>query len=224
MYKPGRLIYHHQTVDKKMADRQARPATERGVLLLTDHHGRWIQVQLDILCQLFAACSNNLELNGRTLLGLEKNHRIEQVIDLGFVGEPKTVQPDLLKALIAADDDFIPVIAPVGLGEDGERYNINADTAAGAIAGALGATRVLFLTDVKGVLDKAGNLIKEIAVGDIPSLIADGTATGGMIPKLETARHAVEAGAGASVILDGRIPHALLTELFTEHGSGTLIR
>ena len=149
---------------------------------------------------------------------------VEQVLDLGFVGEPEAVQPAVIEALMAADEDFIPVIAPVGLGADGQRYNINADTGAGAIAGALGASRVLFLTDVQGVLDKSGQLLREITRKDIAGLISDGTVSGGMIPKLETAAQAVENGAGASVILDGRSPHAILTELFTEHGSGTLIR
>ncbi len=154
----------------------------------------------------------------------DPDNHVEQVIDLGFVGEPDKVDPGLLETLIRADDDFIPVIAPVGCGADGERYNINADTAAGAIAGALKASRVLFLTDVVGVLDRNRQLMREIRREDIAGLIADGTVQGGMIPKLETARMAVEGGVGASVILDGRSPHALLTELFTEHGSGTLIR
>jgi acetylglutamate kinase len=149
---------------------------------------------------------------------------VEQVIDLGFVGEPDSVHPAVIETLMAAEADFIPVIAPVGLGPDGEHYNINADTAAGAIAGALHASRVLFLTDVQGVLDKSGELLREIRRGEIDGLITNRTVSGGMIPKLENARRAVDEGAGASVILDGRSPHAILTELFTEHGSGTLIR
>lgn len=157
-----------------------------------------------------------------------KTHRdpdshIEQVIDLGFVGEPSGVDTSVLDALLKADSQLIPVVAPVGVGKDGARYNVNADTAAGALAAALDASRLLLLTDVAGVLDKDKNLLREIAVGEVPGLIEDGTAVGGMIPKLETAAHSVIHGVGAAVILDGRAPHALLTELFTEHGAGTLI-
>lgn len=152
---------------------------------------------------------------------------IEQLIDLGFVGEPDGVDPSLLHQLAAGGDaggqGFIPVVAPVGVGEDGARYNINADSAAGALAAALGARRLLLLTDVAGVKDKHGTVLRAIARADVAGLIADGTAAGGMIPKLETAAKAVEGGVGASVILDGRAPHALLMELFTEHGAGTLI-
>ena len=140
-----------------------------------------------------------------------------------LVGSDPDVDIAVLKALRDADDDLIPVVAPVGIGEDGARYNINADTAAGAVAAALGASRLLLLTDVAGVLDKQKNLIREIKVKDIPGLIADGTAAGGMIPKLETAAHSVIHGVGAAVILDGRAPHALLMELFIEHGAGTLV-
>lgn len=155
----------------------------------------------------------------------DPDSHIERVVDLGFVGEPDRVDPSVLRALAAqADDDFIPVVAPVGVGADGKSFNINADTAAGAVAAALKAKRVLFLTDVAGVLDKAGNLVKQLTVAEARALIADGTAKGGMIPKLETAIQAVEKGAEASVILDGRKPHALLMELFTEHGAGTLVR
>lgn len=155
----------------------------------------------------------------------DPDSNIERVVDLGFVGEPDKVDASVLKALAAsADDDFIPVVAPVGVGVDGKSFNINADTAAGAVAGALKARRVLFLTDVAGVLDKNGELIKQLTVVEAKSLIADGTAKGGMIPKLETAMQAVEKGCEAAVILDGRKPHALLMELFTEHGAGTLVR
>ncbi len=155
----------------------------------------------------------------------DPDSNIERVVDLGFVGEPDKVDPSVLTALAAQrDEDFIPVVAPVGVGADGKSFNINADTAAGAVAAALGAKRVLFLTDVAGVLDKSGNLIKQLTVAEARALIADGTAKGGMIPKLETAMQAVEKGVEASVILDGRKPHALLMELFTEHGAGTLVR
>lgn len=148
---------------------------------------------------------------------------IEEVIDLGFVGEPEAIDPGVLSTLAAADGAHIPVVAPVGIGADGHRYNINADTAAGALAEALNASRLVLLTDVAGVLDANGELIRTIARSEVASLITDGTAAGGMIPKLETAAHAVDHGVGAAVILDGRAPHALLMELFTEHGSGTLV-
>ncbi len=145
----------------------------------------------------------------------------ETQIDLGFVGYPAQVNPDVVNALVEAD--MIPVIAPTGLGSDGKTYNINADTAAGAVAGAMGATRLLMLTDVAGVKDKDGNLISELTISQARDLISDGTVSGGMIPKLETCIDAVESGAEAAVILDGRTLHAVLVELFTEHGIGTLI-
>lgn len=154
----------------------------------------------------------------------DPDSNIERVVDLGYVGEPDKVDISVLEALAAqADDDFVPVVAPVGVGPDGKSFNINADTAAGAIAGALKAERVLFLTDIVGVLDKNGKLIEKLSVDEARGLIADGTAKGGMIPKLETAIQAVEKGVGAAVILDGRQRHALLMELFTEHGAGTLV-
>lgn len=148
---------------------------------------------------------------------------IEQASDLGFVGEPESVDTAVLEALFNADEALIPVVAPVGVGGDGARYNINADTVAGALATALGASRLLLLTDIAGVLDKSGDLIREVPRGKVAGLIKDGTAAGGMIPKLETAANSVENGVGAAVILDGRARHALLMELFTEHGAGTLI-
>ena len=146
---------------------------------------------------------------------------IEQAIDLGFVGEPEQINTDVLNALNAGN--LIPVVAPVGSDAAGETYNINADTAAGAIAAALGATRMLMLTDVAGVLDKEGELITELTVSQAEALIRDGTVSGGMIPKVETCINAVLGGAEAAVIMDGRAPHALLVELFTEHGMGTII-
>ncbi len=158
-----------------------------------------------------------------TKTGRDPDSHIERAVDLGFVGEPVSVDTAVLNALRNASDDLIPVVAPVGLGDDGARYNINADTAAGALAAALGASRLLLLTDVAGVLDRKGQLLREIRVAEIPGLIADGTAAGGMIPKLETAAQSVNHGVGAAVILDGRAPHALLMELFTEHGAGTLV-
>jgi acetylglutamate kinase len=153
----------------------------------------------------------------------DPDSNIETVVDLGFVGEPKKIDPKLIEALIYADEDYVPVVAPIGVSEAGDTYNINADTVAGALAGALNAKRMLLLTDVAGVKDKEGNLIRRMSIKDCFDAIRDGTATGGMIPKLETAIAAVDAGVKGVVILDGRRPHAMLTELFTEHGAGTLI-
>jgi acetylglutamate kinase len=147
---------------------------------------------------------------------------IERLIDLGFVGEPDKVDTTVLDQVLGRE--LIPVLAPVAQGSDGETYNVNADTFAGAIAGALGAKRLLLLTDVPGVLDKDKTLIKELHVGQIRGLIADGTITGGMIPKVETCIYALERGVEGAVILDGKVPHAVLVELFTDHGAGTLIR
>ena len=160
------------------------------------------------------------------LITVTKARRMKdgQPLDLGFVGEPKRVDPQLIQALIHAEQDYVPVIAPIGVSDIGETYNINADTVAGAVAGALKAKRMLLLTDVKGVLDKDGELIREMTVTEAFDAIKTGVATGGMIPKLETAIAAVDGGVEAVVILDGRRPHAMLTELFTPHGAGTLIR
>jgi acetylglutamate kinase len=129
-----------------------------------------------------------------------------------------------VEALIYAEADYIPVVAPIGVSATGETYNINADTVAGALAGALKAKRMLLLTDVAGVLDAKGELIRQLTLAEARKAIAEGVATGGMIPKLQTAIHAVESGVEAVVILDGRKPHAMLVELFTEHGAGTLVR
>ncbi len=146
---------------------------------------------------------------------------IESVLDLGFVGEPYFIDTRVIHALTGAG--LIPVIAPVGTGEDGETYNVNADTAAGAIAGALNAQRLLMLTDVPGVLDANKKLLPDLSLAQIRELIADGTISGGMIPKVETCADAVSAGVKGATILDGRAPHALLLELFTEGGIGTMI-
>jgi len=163
-------------------------------------------------------------ITARKLMATAKTEgsAIEEAIDLGFVGEPAHVDTSVLEALNAAD--LIPVVAPVGCDAGGETYNINADTAAGAVAAALGATRMLMLTDVAGVLDKDGRLITELTVSQAEALIRDGTVSGGMIPKVETCINAVLGGAEAAVIMDGRAPHALLVELFTEHGMGTIIK
>ena len=151
----------------------------------------------------------------------ETDSNIEKILDLGFVGEPSRVDPELLNTLTKSD--IIPVIAPIGIGDDGATYNVNADTAAGAIASALEATRLLMLTDVTGVMDKDGELIADMGVDHARQLIADGTISGGMIPKVETCIDAVEKDVEASVIMDGRAAHSLLIEIFTEHGLGTAI-
>lgn len=145
----------------------------------------------------------------------------EGEVDLGFVGEPTRIDTLLLE--VFRNTDIIPVIAPIGMGEGGETYNINADTVAGAVAGALKARKLLMLTDVRGVLDAEGRFLASITDEEARRMIAEGTITGGMIPKIETCLAAVGQGVGAAVILDGRVPHAILLELFTEHGFGTQI-
>ncbi len=151
----------------------------------------------------------------------DPDSNIESAVDLGFVGEPKRVDRTILDTISSAG--MIPVIAPIGVGDDGHTYNINADTMAGAIAAAIGAARLFLLTDVAGVLDKSGDLIPDLDLGHIARLRADGTITGGMIPKLETCVAAVDGGVDAAVILDGRVPHAMLVEIFTREGAGTLV-
>lgn len=146
----------------------------------------------------------------------------ERTIDLGLVGEPVRIDPRVLYAL--SGSGLIPVVAPIGMDKQGQTYNINADIAAGAIAGAVRASRLFMLTDVPGVLDKDGNLIPELTEEEAKEAIATGVISGGMIPKIETCLEAVKAGAQAAVIMDGRVPHACLLELFTEGGSGTIIR
>ncbi|MEJ1994767.1 MAG: acetylglutamate kinase [Limibacillus sp.] len=152
----------------------------------------------------------------------DENSNIEKILDLGFVGEPTKVNPRILTDLEQAG--IIPVIAPIGMGANGETYNINADTVAGAIASAMGASRLLLLTDVVGVLDKENNLIPDLTVEQVKALQQDGTISGGMIPKLETCVSAVQNGVDAAVILDGRVPHAMLLEIFTDRGIGTLVK
>ena len=142
-------------------------------------------------------------------------------VDLGFVGEPAKVDRTVLDQVLGRE--LIPVLAPVAQGEDGETYNVNADTFAGAIAGALKSKRLVLLTDVPGVLDRGKNLIKQLCVNEIHALVADGTITSGMIPKVETCIYALEQGVEGVVILDGKMPHAVLIELLTDHGAGTLI-
>ncbi len=151
----------------------------------------------------------------------DPDSNIERVLDLGFVGEPSQVNPKLLRTL--AESHVIPVIAPIGVGNNGETYNINADTAAGAVAATLGAAKLIMLTDVAGVLDQDGELISELTPEQAATRMTDGTITGGMIPKLETCLQAVDQGVDAAHILDGRLPHVLLLEIFTEAGAGTKI-
>jgi|TARA_B110000238_G_scaffold21017_1_gene20506 acetylglutamate kinase len=163
-------------------------------------------------------------ITAKRLMKMDKNSdsNVERAIDLGFVGVPEKIDPQVIKALI--NEKMIPVIAPVGMGEDGLTYNINADTAAGAISASMKASRMIMLTDVSGVLDKNRKLIPELTINEALALIKDKVVVGGMIPKLRTCIDAVEGGAEASVIMDGTIPHSLLLELFTEHGVGTIIR
>ena len=155
----------------------------------------------------------------RTITDPDSN--IEKIVDLGFVGEPEKVDRSVIDAVLKAE--LIPIIAPVAMGEDGQTYNVNADTFAGAIAGATKAKRLLLLTDVPGVLDKDKKLIEQLTVDECRRLIADGTVTGGMIPKIETCIYAIERGVEGVVIMDGKVPHAVLLELLTNHGAGTLI-
>ncbi|MGZ3197149.1 MAG: acetylglutamate kinase [Croceibacterium sp.] len=152
----------------------------------------------------------------------DPDSHIEQAIDLGFVGEPARIDTTILET--ANNAGIIPIVAPIAAGDDGHTYNINADTMAGALAAALGAARLFLLTDVTGVLDKSGKLLTDLTPADIARLKADGTISGGMIPKLDTCVQAVEAGCEAAVVLDGRVGHAMLLEFFTSRGAGTLIR
>lgn len=151
----------------------------------------------------------------------DPDSNIERILDLGFVGEPSSVNPELLMDF--AESDIIPVIAPIGLGEGGETYNINADTAAGAIAAALGAAKLMVLTDVPGLLNKDRELVSELTIRDARKLIKEGVITGGMIPKIETCIHALENECEAAHILDGKLAHVLLIETFTRYGAGTML-
>jgi acetylglutamate kinase len=152
----------------------------------------------------------------------DPDSQIEKVLDLGFVGEPAAVDARVIHALTGGG--LVPVIAPIGIGSEGQTYNINADSVAAAVAGALNATRLLMLTDVQGVLDKDKNLIASLNLTEVQERIDDGTITGGMIPKVENCVEAVRQGVKGAVILDGRVPHACLLELFTDAGPGTLIK
>jgi acetylglutamate kinase len=164
---------------------------------------------------------NLIEAQKLTRTQRDPDSNIERILDLGFVGEPSRINPEILVSF--EENDLIPVIAPIGVGSKGQTYNINADTAAGHIAAALGATKLIMMTDVEGVLDKDKKLLNRIRPSEVAKLRKDGTITGGMIPKLETCLFALEEGVEAAHILDGRIPHVLLLEAFTEHGVGTMI-
>ncbi|MFY9624877.1 MAG: acetylglutamate kinase [Rhodoplanes sp.] len=157
---------------------------------------------------------------GRSMV--DPDSAIEKIVDLGFVGEPDKVDTTVLTQILGRE--LIPVLAPLAASVSGGTYNVNADTFAGAIAGALKAKRLLLLTDVPGVLDRSNTLVKELSVAEARRLIADGTISGGMIPKVETCIYALEAGVEGVVILDGKVEHAVLLELLTDHGAGTLIR
>jgi acetylglutamate kinase len=163
----------------------------------------------------------NLILAEKTRSRKNARSNVEKAANLGFVGSPKTITTDVLDVMLASD--IIPVIAPIATSADGQTLNVNADTAAGAIAAAVQAERLLMLTDVRGVLDKKGNLVTRLGVRQANALIRNGTAQGGMIPKLQTAIDAVKNGVGATAILDGRVPNAILLELFTALGAGTLV-
>ncbi|MEH6527293.1 MAG: acetylglutamate kinase [Sneathiella sp.] len=164
---------------------------------------------------------NLIEAQKLTRTKRDPDSNIERILDLGFVGEPRRINPEILENF--EENNAIPVIAPIGIGPKGQTYNINADTVAGHIAAAIGATKLIMMTDVEGVLDKDKNLMSKLSPTDVKKLQRDGTIVGGMIPKLETCLFALEEGVDAATILDGRIPHVLLLEIFTEHGVGTMI-
>jgi acetylglutamate kinase len=166
--------------------------------------------------------ANLIRARKLTRTKVDPDSNIERILDLGFVGEPEAINATVLETL--RNSAIVPVIAPIGVGDDGQTYNINADTVAGAVAGAVKAARFLLLTDVAGVLDKSKALIAELTAAEAGRLIEDGTIAGGMIPKVETCLGAIEQGVEAAVIMDGRVPHAVLLELFAEGGAGTLIK
>lgn len=184
------------------------------------------RINKQIVSDIVAAGAKAIGLSGRDAGLITARKLIEKVdgqpVDLGFVGEPDRVDPAILNEI--ADTDFIPVIAPVASDADGQSYNINADTAAGAIAAALSARRMLMMTDVDGVMDGDKNKIAEMDKAQAEAMIADGTISGGMIPKIRTCLNAVDGGVRGAVIIDGRQPYAVTLEIFTEGGAGTLIR
>ena len=178
-------------------------------------------INKQIVSSINAAGGRAVGLSGKDSTLILARKLMKNGVDLGFVGEPEKVDPAVLHTIMRSE--IVPVIAPIGVGAGGETFNINADTVAGAVAGAMKAERLILLTDVEGVLDSEKKLIPRLTVAEARALIAQGIIKGGMIPKIETAIEAVESGVHAAVILDGRIPHVLLLELFTEHGAGTLI-
>jgi acetylglutamate kinase len=222
----------------KMLDKLQVKAEFRDGLRVTDHETMAVvemvlsgSINKSIVASIQQAGGRAVGISGKdgNLLVAERYFRerkntatgeIEK-IDFGQVGEPARVNTEILSTIMKSD--AIPVVAPVGVGWEGDTYNINADTAAGAIASAVNAKRLLLLTDVAGVLDKNKNLISELKIGDVPGLIADGTITAGMIPKIESAVSVVESGVEGVIILDGRVPHSVLLELLTPHGVGTRI-
>ncbi|WP_319497140.1 acetylglutamate kinase [uncultured Cohaesibacter sp.] len=223
---------------KSMLDKLGIKSEFKGGLRVTDAHTVEV-VEMVLAGSINKSIVRNINAEGGRAIGLcgkdgnmvlaekltrtirDPDSKIEEVVDLGFVGDPKKVDRSVLD--IVAKDALIPVIAPVAPGIDGATYNINADTFAGAIAGAVDAKRLLFLTDVPGVLDKEGKLIKALTITEAHRLIAEGTISGGMIPKVETCIDALNKGVEGVVILDGKVPHAVLLELFTEGGAGTLL-
>ncbi|HEV3176412.1 MAG TPA: acetylglutamate kinase [Stellaceae bacterium] len=166
--------------------------------------------------------ANLIRARKLTRTKIDPDSNIERILDLGFVGEPEAINATVLETL--RNSQIIPVIAPIGVGDDGQTYNINADTVGGAVAGAVKAARFLLLTDVAGVLDRSKALIPELTADQARRLIEDGTIAGGMIPKVETCLDAIDQGVEAAVIVDGRVPHAVILELFAEGGAGTLIK
>ena len=152
----------------------------------------------------------------------DPDSQIERVLDLAFVGDPSHIDPTVLNKFAAAD--IIPVIAPIGLGEEGQTFNINADTVAGAVASAIGAAKLVMMTDVEGLMDSSGQLVPRLTETEAAAMLRDGTISGGMIPKIETCVAAIQGKTEAAHILDGRVPHVLLLEIFTEHGVGTMIK
>ncbi|SFO38446.1 N-acetylglutamate kinase [Cohaesibacter marisflavi] len=223
---------------KSMLERLGIESEFKGGLRVTDAHTVEV-VEMVLAGSINKSIVSNINAEGGRAIGLcgkdgnmvqaekltrtirDPDSKIEEIVDLGFVGDPKKVDRSVLD--IVAKDALIPVIAPVAPGADGATYNINADTFAGAVAGAVDSKRLLFLTDVPGVLDKDGKLIKALTIKQAHDLIADGTISGGMIPKVETCIDALNKGVEGVVILDGKVPHAVLLELFTEGGAGTLI-
>ena len=223
---------------KTMLERLGIKSEFKGGLRVTDAHTVEV-VEMVLAGSINKSIVSNINAEGGRAIGLcgkdgnmvlaekltrtirDPDSKIEEIVDLGFVGDPKKVDPSVLE--MVARDALIPVIAPVAPGIDGHTYNINADTFAGAIAGAVSAKRLLFLTDVPGVLDRDGKLIKALTIKQANALISDGTISGGMIPKVETCIDALNKGVEGVVILNGKVPHSVLLELFTEGGAGTLL-